>query len=106
MLHLNVTLLNPKAVSFIAELPAEEKPDVISLVETHLLGAPLNRIRRVMQKCGWRMFSTPALAKCDRDEKTGDVCKPSATKVVAPSGTYHNTGGEAVLVDPSCKASG
>jgi len=103
LLHFNVTLLNPKAISYFADMPAEVKPDIISMVETHLLGASLNRTRRVMQKCGWRMFSTPALPKHERDARTGEA-HPSVQQT--PGGTYHNIGGEAVLMDPSRKASG
>ena len=78
-------MFNAKAVSYFAELAdGNSKPDVISVVETHLMGTPLNRARRVMAKTGWRMFSTPAMPKKDRDAKVG-IAAPSDS--VAPTGS-------------------
>ena len=60
MLHFNITLLNAKATAFLAEMPAEERPEAIGFLKCHPRGAALNRMRRVVQKIGWRMFCTPA----------------------------------------------
>ena len=105
-LHFNVTMLNQKAISYFAEMEPDERPALVSVVETHLSGAALNRARRVLQKIGWRSFTTPAMQKAEQAARIGEA--PAAPADVLPEarGKYHNTGGEAVLVDPGRKASG
>ena len=108
MLHFNATLLNAKATAFLAEMPEEERPDAIGLLECHLRGAALNRMRRVIKKIGWRMFSTPAILKDEQMVKAGEAPEPGP--LAAPVDEtklkkHQNTGGEAILVDPSRKAS-
>ena len=99
-------MLNDKALSYFAEMADEDRPALVSMVETHLAGVALNRARRVLQKVGWRSFTTPAMQKHEQAAKIGEAPIASTSVPSAPRGTYHNTGGEAVLVDPGRKASG
>ena len=95
-------MLNQKAISYFAEMEPEERPALVSMVETHLAGVALNRARRVLQKIGWRSFTTPAMQKAEQAARIGDA--PAASSDAC--GKFHNSGGEAVLVDPGRKASG
>jgi hypothetical protein len=57
--------MNDKALRHFKDLSVQEdgKPDVIGVVEVHLQGTELNKIRRKMKSIGWRMFATPATTK-------------------------------------------
>ena len=59
MLYLNATLFRRKAMGFLAELDAANKPDAIAFVEVHLRGTELNAARRRVKQLGWRMMDTP-----------------------------------------------
>ena len=52
MLYFNTTLFGRKAMSFLAELDPESKPDAIAFVEVHLRGTDLNATRRRVRKLG------------------------------------------------------
>jgi len=106
MLHFNITLLNHKAERFLAELNEQQKPDAVGFLETHLRGPDLNRGRRVMKKLGWRMFSTPATLKQQQKANAGEAPQSLLPQEDLLPKKYHNTGGEAILVDPSRKATG
>ena len=107
VLDFSITLLYAKAIAFLAEMPAEDRPDAIGFLECHLRGAALSRMRRVVQKIGWRMFSTPALLKEQQTALAGEGPKPQASELDEASLKKHqNTGGEAILMDPARKASG
>ena len=107
MLHFNVTLLNDKATTFLAELDDSLKPDAIGFLETHLRGPDLNRMRRVTRKIGWRIFSTPAILKAEQLAQAGEAPAPEVhCPQESPLKKHQNSGGEAILVDPSRKVSG
>ena len=42
----NVTLAGRKLWAYLDEMPEEQKPGLLCLTETHLLGVPLNKARR------------------------------------------------------------
>ena len=61
---LNLTVLNEKALAYLAEVAQEEAPPMIlALNECHLRGLDLNKVRRQIKVLGWRCFVTPA---CDK----------------------------------------
>ena len=113
MLYFNVTLFGREAMSFLAGMDPDSKPDAIAMVEVHLRGTDLNVARRKVKQMGWRMLSTPAITKADlraaageqpRDgppeqEEHGEIEEARAAK-------FHNSGGEAILVNPSRVATG
>ena len=52
------------------------------------------------------MYSTPAMLKQEQAARVGDAPRPLEHDDAPAPRTYHNTGGEAILIDPSRKASG
>ena len=89
----NLTAFGQKTWAYLEELEGTEKPDVIAVVETHLLGVHLNRSRRKATSLGRHFFATPAIT-------TKNALEQASQKVFA----YH--GGEGFLVQPHVEATG
>ena len=51
-----------------------------------------------MKKIGWRSFSTPAISKAAKETGSLDTDAPEG-----PTGKFHNSGGELVLLRLTCK---
>ena len=101
-------------MNFLAELDPESKPDAIAFVEVHLRGTDLNATRRRVRKLGWRMMATSAVTKAQLRAAAGeqplDQRGPEQVEhedhEEASSAKYHNSGGEAILVNPGRVATG
>ena len=95
----NITLLNDKALDYIASLSEEpEKPQVLVLLEAHLRGAALNKVRRQIKALGWKTFVTPAVLT---QEAWGISLEPTEGAVRHEARSkFHNSGGEIVLCSP------
>ena len=81
-------MLNDKALSYFAEMSDEDRPALVSMVETHLAGVALSRARRVLQKVGWRSFTTPAMQKHEQAAKIREAPIASASVPSAPRRIY------------------
>ena len=89
----NLTAFGQKTWAYLDEMQDTAKPDVIAVVETHLMGVHLNRSRRKATSLGWHFFATPAIA-------TKNALEHASQKVFA------NHGGEGFLVQPHVEATG
>ena len=58
----NLTAFGQKTWAYLDEMQNTAKPDVIAVVETHLMGVHLNGTRRKATSLGWHFFATPAIA--------------------------------------------
>ena len=56
----NITLAGTKLWAYLDEMPDEQKPGLLCLTETHLMGVPLNKARRRARGLGWHWVGTPA----------------------------------------------
>ena len=95
----NVTLLNDKALDYVAEVALSfAPPHVIGLLECHLKGTHLNKVRRQLKSMGWKTFVTPAVVT---QEAWGIALDPpeDVPRHEARS-RFHNSGGEVVLCSP------
>ena len=72
IVYFNVTLFGRKAMSFLAGMDPDSKPDAIAMAEVHLRGTDLNVARRKVKQMGWRMLSTPAITKADLRAAAGE----------------------------------
>ena len=113
MLYFNATLFGKKAMGFLAELDPDNKPDAIAFMEVHLRGTDLNVARRKVKQMGWRMLGTPAITKAELRAAAGEQPRDGPPEQVehedneeASSAKYHNSGGEAILVNPCRVATG
>ena len=100
-------------MSFLAEMDPDSKPNAIALVEVHLRGTDLNAARRKVKQLGWRMLATPAITKAELRAAAGEQPRDGPPEQVEHEETeesraakFHNSGGEAILVDPSRVATG
>ena len=55
-----LTAFGQKTWACLDEMEDTAKPDVIAVVETHLMGVHLNMSRREATSLGWRRISCPA----------------------------------------------
>ena len=114
MLYFNATLFGRKAMGFLAELDPESNPDVIAFVEVHLRGTDLNATRRRVKQLGWRMMATPAVTKAELRIAAGEQPREQGgpervehdEHEEANIAKFHNSGGEAILVNPCRVATG
>ena len=101
-------------MNFLAELDPESKPDAIAFVEVHLRGTDLSATRRRVRKLGWRMMATSAVTKAQLRAAAGEQPREQGgpeqveheDHEEASSAKYHNSGGEAILVNPGRVATG
>ena len=100
MLYFNVTLFGRKAMSLLAEMDPDSKPDAIELVEVHLRGTDLNAARRKVKQLGWRMLATPAIIKAELRAAAAEQPRDGPPEQVeheeideARSAKFHNSGG-------------
>ena len=107
---LNLTVLNEKALAYLAETTQEDAPPMIlALNECHLRGPDLNKTRRQIKALGWRCFVTPA---CDKhwgphsSEYRLSLGANSFASDLQHAIKFHNSGGEMILCNPLLAASG
>ena len=98
----NITLAGTKLRAYLDEMEKDQKPGLLCLTETHLMGLPLNKARRRARSLGWHWFSTPATAII-RDTVEEEVGRVADAREV---GTFANHGGEAILALPKLVVTG
>ena len=99
---------------FLAELDPESKPDAVAFVEVHLRGADLNAAGRRVKQLGWRMIATPAVTEAELRAAAGEQPREQGgpervehdDQEEANVAKFHNSGGEAILVNPCRVATG
>ena len=98
----NVTLAGRKLWAYLDEMPDEQKPGLLCLTETHLMGVPLNKARRRAKGLGWHWFGTPATPTIGRaiEAEGENVAEPREARAFA------NHGGEAILALPKLVVTG
>ena len=98
----NVTLAGQKLWQYLDGFGDDDKPEILCLNETHLMGVPLNRARRRARNLGWHWFGTAAIPSI-RDEVEEHVANHANPREAR---TFANHGEEATLAQPKLVTTG
>ena len=90
----NVTLAGQKLWQYLDGFDDDDKPEILCLNETHLMGVPLNRARRRARNLGWHWFGTAAIPSIrdEVEEQVANHANPREARTFAKAWklSWHN----------------